>query len=123
MRLAKIVKNQIVGIVESDIADDRKDESGALIYRPIQDEPTPIPETHGVIGDEYIIKDDHVVKKLKTVQLTKGQILRKKLSEFYHDPELPTVDQRLDALESGDKEKISSNAAKVSELRKKHGIE
>lgn len=122
MRLAKIVKNQIVGIVESDVADDRRDEEGGLIYRPIQDDLTPVPDTHGVVGDEFIIQDNQVVRKPKIVKLTQAQMEARNLSRYHRDPELPSIEERLDTLESGDKDKIAANAAKVEELKKKHKV-
>lgn len=123
MKLAKIVDHKIVGIVEADIADDRLDKEGNLIYRPVQEDQTPIPDDHARVGDEYIIQDNQVVKKPKLQKLNERQLKDKKLDAFYTDPELPSIEDRLAALEDDDKDRIAANKAKIAALKEKHSIE
>lgn len=123
MKLAKIVNHKIVGIVEADVADDRRDSEGNLIYRPVHDDQTPIPEEYESVGDEYIIQERSVLKKPKLQRLTAPQIKAKKMSAFRSDPELPSIESRISALEADDKPKIAQNKAKIAALKLKHGIE
>lgn len=122
MKLAKIVDNKIVAIVDHPVADDRKDAAGNLIYRPVDEDSSPAPDGFVNGEREYLIKNDSVLIKRKLVKLSKDQVEAKKTHSLLTDPEFPGIHDRLDALEAGDTEKIQAHKVKIEDLKKKHKI-